>query len=52
MQKYWTEGNLDEIRDLETDELYEQHRKIIEDFSIKHEKNIREDISCKLHTIT
>lgn len=47
MQKYWTEGNLDEIRDLETDELYEQHRKIIKDFSIKHEKNIREDISIE-----
>lgn len=47
MQKYWSEGNLDEIRDLETDELYEQHRKMLEDFSSKNQKNIREDISIE-----
>ena len=47
MQTYWTEGNLDKIRDIETDELYEQHRKIIEDFSSKNQKNVREDVSIE-----
>ena len=45
MQKYWAEGNLDEMRDLETDELYEQHKNMIEDSRRKNKKNIREDVS-------
>ena len=47
MQTYWTEGNLDKIRDIETDELYEQHREMIEDFLSKNQKNIREDVSIE-----
>ena len=32
MQEYWTTYNLDKMRDLETDELYEQHKAIMEDY--------------------
>ena len=32
MQEYWTTSNLDKMRDLETDELYEQHKAIMEDY--------------------
>ena len=47
MQTYWTEGNLDKIRDVETDELYEQHSKMIEDFLSKNQINMREEVSIE-----
>lgn len=47
MQKYWSEGNLDKLRDIETDELYEQHRIILEKFENNHQKNIREEVSIE-----
>ena len=47
MQEYWTTYNLDKMRDLETDELYEQHKAIMEDYKKNNQKHIRENVKIE-----
>ena len=47
MQEYWTAANLDKMRDIETDELYEQHKAIMEDYAKHNQKHFRENVKIE-----